>query len=110
MITIPPRNFCIIENPVARTSAGQIQLDDGGQAKLLHADQEIRLSRDPFPLYPGEVLKQVSAKRKRIPEAWLGGMGAHVPICTALQGRQKYPFPEAGRDTRKVIISFVNVG
>ena len=23
-----------------------------------HADQEIRLARDPFPLYPGEVLKK----------------------------------------------------
>ena len=28
------------------------------QAKLRHAEQEIRLARDPFPLYPGEILKK----------------------------------------------------
>lgn len=58
MITIPPRNFCIIENPVARAADGNVLFDAGGQAKLLHADQEIRLAREPFPLFPGEVLKQ----------------------------------------------------
>ncbi len=29
------------------------------QVKLRHADQEIRLAQDPFPLYSGEILKQV---------------------------------------------------
>ena len=28
------------------------------QVKLRHADQEIRLARDPFPLFPGEALKK----------------------------------------------------
>ncbi len=32
--------------------------------KLRHADQEIRLAQDPFPLYPGEILKQVVAPLK----------------------------------------------
>lgn len=32
--------------------------------KLRHADQEIRLAQDPFPLYPGEVLKQVVTQLK----------------------------------------------
>lgn len=59
MITVPPRHYCIIENPVMKDKEGQVVLDKSGQAKLLHADQEIRLAQDPFPLYPGEVLKQV---------------------------------------------------
>ena len=36
----------------------KVVLDRNGQAKLLHADQEIRMAQEPFPLYPGEVLKQ----------------------------------------------------
>lgn len=32
--------------------------------KLRHADQEVRLAQDPFPLYPGEVLKQVVTQLK----------------------------------------------
>jgi major vault protein len=59
MITIPPRNYCIIENPVQRDAKGTTQFDENGQAKLAFADLEIRFNRDPFPLYPGEVLKQV---------------------------------------------------
>nr|XP_054749262.1 major vault protein [Lytechinus pictus]XP_054749263.1 major vault protein [Lytechinus pictus] len=58
MITIPPRHYCIVENPVVRNDAGQVVFDGLGQVKLSHADQEIRLAREPFPLYPGEVLKQ----------------------------------------------------
>lgn len=34
------------------------------QVKLRHADQEIRLAQDPFPLYPGEKLQQVVAPLK----------------------------------------------
>ena len=59
MITVPPRQYCIIENPALRDKDNRVVLDKSGQVKLLHADQEIRLARDPFPLYPGEVLKQV---------------------------------------------------
>jgi major vault protein len=58
MITVPPRHYTIIENPVVRNKEGQVIKDGSGQAKLHHADQEIRLAHDPFPLYPGEVLKQ----------------------------------------------------
>eukprot|EP00057_Strongylocentrotus_purpuratus_P018533 XP_011673007.1 PREDICTED: major vault protein-like [Strongylocentrotus purpuratus] len=58
MITIPPRHYCIIENPVVRNDTDQVVYDNLGQVKLFHADQEIRLAREPFPLYPGEVLKQ----------------------------------------------------
>ena len=37
------------------------------QVKLRHADQEIRLAQDPFPLYPGEILKQVVTQLKVVP-------------------------------------------
>lgn len=37
------------------------------QVKLRHADQEIRLAQDPFPLFPGEVLKQVVTQLKVVP-------------------------------------------
>lgn len=60
MITVPPRHYCIIENPHVKDKDGKCVFDENGSAKLLHADQEIRLAQDPFPLYPGEVLKQVS--------------------------------------------------
>ena len=52
------RHYCVIENPVLRDDDEKIMLDGNGQAKLLHADQDIRLAQEPFPLYPGEVLKQ----------------------------------------------------
>jgi major vault protein len=54
---VPPRQFCIIKNPVARDDDGEIVKDMMGQIKLLHADLEIRLTQDPFPLYPGEELE-----------------------------------------------------
>jgi len=58
MITVPPRHYCVIENPVVRDDDEKVILDTSGQAKLLHADQDIRLAQEPFPLYPGEALKQ----------------------------------------------------
>lgn len=57
MITIPPRHYCVIENPVQRDANGEVQKDTHGQVKLLHADLEVRLAQDPFPLYPGETVK-----------------------------------------------------
>jgi hypothetical protein len=51
--------------PITHSVDGQIVYeesksgkDTSRQVKLRHADQEIRLSRDPFPLYPGESLKK----------------------------------------------------
>jgi len=58
MITIPPRHYCVIENPVVCGEDNKVQFDENGQAKLKHADLDIRLAQEPFPLYPGEVLKQ----------------------------------------------------
>ena len=59
MIVVPPRHYCVIENPVVRDKDSKPILDANGQVKLRHADQEIRLAQDPFPLFPGENLKQV---------------------------------------------------
>lgn len=60
MVTVPPRHYCTIANPVARDDHGALLLDVTGQPRLRHADLEIRLAQDPFPLYPGEELEQVS--------------------------------------------------
>lgn len=60
MTVVPPRHYCVVENPVLRDKDGKVVVDKSGQVKLQHADLEIRLAQDPFPLYPGEVLKQVS--------------------------------------------------
>ena len=59
MITVPPRHYCIIENPALKDKDGNVVIDKMGQVRLLHADQEIRLAQAPFPLFPGEALKQV---------------------------------------------------
>lgn len=56
---VPPRHYCVILNPVARDQDGTVLFDQSGQAKLRHADLEIRLAQDPFPLYPGEEIQQV---------------------------------------------------
>lgn len=45
-------------NPVSRDAQGSVQCDVTGQVRLRHADLEIRLAQDPFPLYPGEVLEK----------------------------------------------------
>jgi hypothetical protein len=59
MVVVPPKQYCIIENPVVLDEETHAPvLDQHQQYKLRHADQEVRLSQDPFPLYPGEVLLQ----------------------------------------------------
>ncbi|XP_014771874.1 major vault protein [Octopus bimaculoides] len=58
MMTIPPRHFCIIVNPVKYDTDGSISYDKYGQAELAHGDEEIRFTQSPFPLYPGEKIKQ----------------------------------------------------
>ncbi|XP_028908172.1 major vault protein [Ornithorhynchus anatinus] len=59
MVTVPPRHYCMVANPVARDAEGSVLFSEAtGQVRLRHADLEIRLAQDPFPLYPGEELKQ----------------------------------------------------
>jgi len=60
MLSIPPRHYAIISNPVVRDAEGKPTYDAYGQAVLLHGELEIRLASetpDPFPLFPGEALK-----------------------------------------------------
>uniref|UniRef100_A0A4W5PAZ9 Major vault protein n=1 Tax=Hucho hucho TaxID=62062 RepID=A0A4W5PAZ9_9TELE len=59
MTMVPPRHYCVVLNPVARDDHRQVLFDQSGQAKLRHADLEIRLTQDPFPLYPGEEIQQI---------------------------------------------------
>lgn len=50
MILVPPRHYCIIQNPV-------VSVNEDGTAILKHGDEEVRVSvAEPFPLYPGESL------------------------------------------------------
>ncbi|KAM9781399.1 major vault protein isoform 1-T1 [Syngnathus typhle] len=58
MIMVPPRHYCVVLNPVACDDNGRVLFDASGQAKLRHADLDIRLTRDPFPLHPGEEIQQ----------------------------------------------------
>jgi len=67
MVIVPPRHYCVVENPVIRDKDNKVVIDDLGQVKLSHADQDIRLAQDPFPLYPGENLKQPVTPLKTVP-------------------------------------------
>jgi len=57
MVIVPPRHFCVISNPVMKNEDKQILMDNLGQARLQHAEDEVRLQQEPFPLYPGEDMK-----------------------------------------------------
>merc|ERR1712170_255670 len=59
MIIIPPAHYCTIANPSLRNAEGEVLKDAIGQVKLDHAETEIRLQQDPFPLYPGEIASPV---------------------------------------------------
>ncbi|NXF41561.1 MVP protein, partial [Nyctibius bracteatus] len=58
MVMVPPRHYCVVLNPVARGPTGAVLVDGAGQARLRHADLDIRLAQEPFPLYPGEEIQQ----------------------------------------------------
>eukprot|EP01095_Lingulamoeba_sp_RSL-Kostka_P008698 TRINITY_DN2950_c0_g1_i1.p1 TRINITY_DN2950_c0_g1~~TRINITY_DN2950_c0_g1_i1.p1 ORF type:complete len:530 (-),score=170.31 TRINITY_DN2950_c0_g1_i1:35-1624(-) len=55
-LVIPPRHYCLIENPVIRNKEGEIVKDEYNQPKLNHGDFEVRTDNTPFPLYYGEKL------------------------------------------------------
>jgi major vault protein len=62
MVKVAPRFYCVIANPVLRGSDGAVRVDKSGQVLLAHADTEVRLTREPFPLYPGEELVEPPTK------------------------------------------------
>ncbi|XP_038074370.1 mediator of RNA polymerase II transcription subunit 15-like isoform X3 [Patiria miniata] len=90
MAMVPPRHYCIIENPVQRNEDGSVIEDQSGQIKLNHADQEIRLTQEPFPLYPGEILKLPVTALKV------------VPANSALRLRAILDFDDAVAKTKRV--------
>lgn len=56
MIMVPPRHYCIIQNPTLKKADGSLITDANGQVRIRHGDEEIRFEQEPFPLYPGETL------------------------------------------------------
>lgn len=69
MINIPPRNYCVIRNPIVRDEEGNPVLDDHGETKVKFGQTEVRVEKDlgikqfqaypdPFPLYPYEVVEE----------------------------------------------------
>lgn len=69
MITIPPRHYCIVQNPVLRDAAtNEIVVDEATkQVKLRHSELEVRRTTEPFPLYPGEILNTPVTPLKVVP-------------------------------------------
>jgi major vault protein len=52
--------YVTIVNPISRDTKGEIEYEEFGQVKLRWGDEEIRTSdvfKDPFPLYPGEIMR-----------------------------------------------------
>lgn len=87
MVIVPPRHFCVVANPVIRENDA-IKYDVAGQVKLRHADHEVRLEQEPFPLYPGEELSQAVSPLRV------------VPPNTAIRIRAVRDFDDAG--TKKI--------
>jgi len=56
MIVIAPRHYALISNPAVRNGKGEPQLDEFGNIRLRHGDEEIRFTSEPFALLPGEKL------------------------------------------------------
>lgn len=65
MINIPPRNYCIIKNPIVMDAEGNPVIDDHGEVKVSFGEYQVRVQNDlgiskfktypdPFPLYPYE--------------------------------------------------------
>lgn len=67
MVIIPPRHFCVIDNPCEKDAEGNVIYDQHGQVKLKHGDTDIRLAQEPFPLYPGENVKQTVTALRVVP-------------------------------------------
>ncbi|VDN12753.1 unnamed protein product [Dibothriocephalus latus] len=58
MITVTPKEYCIISNPVKTDENNEVVVDDLGQTPLAYGDLEYRFTQPSFPLYPGEEIMQ----------------------------------------------------
>ncbi|RNF10501.1 major vault protein [Trypanosoma rangeli] len=61
-VVVPPRCYCIIQNPCVRDASGAPVLGANSSVMLRMGEEEIRFEQQPFPLEPGEVLKQKNEK------------------------------------------------
>jgi major vault protein len=67
MVIVPPRHYCVIRNPAKMDEDGQPIRDAMNQVVLQHAETEVRLEQDPFPLYPGEEIETATKALVVIP-------------------------------------------
>jgi len=69
MINLPPRNYCIIRNPIVLDENGVPVLNNHGEVKVKFGHLEVRVQedlgihqfktyREPFPLYPYEQIEE----------------------------------------------------
>lgn len=69
MINIPPRHYCVIRNPIVQNEDGTPVFDDHGEVKVRFGETQVRVQddlgihqfktyKDPFPLYPYEVIEE----------------------------------------------------
>eukprot|EP01092_Planopodium_desertum_P003640 TRINITY_DN16774_c0_g1_i2.p1 TRINITY_DN16774_c0_g1~~TRINITY_DN16774_c0_g1_i2.p1 ORF type:complete len:845 (+),score=265.76 TRINITY_DN16774_c0_g1_i2:157-2535(+) len=65
MIIVPPRHYCIVQNPVVIVD-GKVEKDRHGNIKVRFGDKEIREATEPFPLYPNEELVPIPPENKLI--------------------------------------------
>ncbi|RNF26726.1 major vault protein [Trypanosoma conorhini] len=57
-VVVPPRCYCVIQNPCVRDASGAPVLGANSSVMLRMGEEEIRFEQQPFALEPGEVLKQ----------------------------------------------------
>jgi len=69
MISIPPRHYCIIRNPIVVDEEGHPVINEHGEVKVRFGETEVRVHddlgiqqfkpyADPFPLYPYESVEE----------------------------------------------------
>ncbi len=66
MVTITPKEYCVILHPVKRNAEGGI-VEEHGQVLLNYGEEEYRFAQTPFPLYPGEVMEKEVKKLTVLP-------------------------------------------
>ncbi|KAH9584142.1 Major vault protein [Trypanosoma melophagium] len=88
-IVIPPRCYCVVQNPCVRDESGKPQLDENNSVMLRMGMEEIRFEQQPFPLEPGEILKEEN-------DEWLFKLKA-IPINKGYHVRCICDFKDSAR-------------
>lgn len=76
LIVVPPGKYCRVKNPVKKYEPGK-------QCELHHGHVEVRLNKEPFPLYPGEILE--GAERFGIDQFGYSGAIKKLPVVKSNQ-------------------------